>query len=204
MLVKFYKEALMKNRTDQIATVLLVMFALVFMGLGTYGATWEPFEFRGNESYSFEVTWQGSEGEESSLYEFRILEDNDGGYTVRFISEVKLSSSDELTGDLVYGAWSGYGVPIGYLLVNPVYSMMFGELDLKVGEKMSFYGQGRVEVVGTEKVAGREGFLCELTGDEGPMGEWVIDPDLALPLRSKMYEASEFDGAVELVKYERL
>ena len=194
----------MKNRTDQIATVLLVMFALVFMGLGTYGATWEPFEFRGNESYSFEVTWQGSEGEESSLYEFRILEDNDGGYTIRFISEVKLSSSDELTGDLVYGAWSGYGVPIGYLLVNPVYSMMFGELDLKVGERMSFYGQGKMEVVGTETVASRKGFLCKLTGEEGLMGEWVIDPDLALPLRSKMYEPSGFDGAVELVKYERL
>ena len=194
----------MKNRTDQIATVLLVMFALVFMGLGTYGATWEPFEFRGNESYSFEVTWQGSEGEESSLYEFRILEDNDGGYTVRFISEVKLSSSDELTGDLVYGAWSGYGVPIGYLLVNPVYSMMFGELDLKVGERMSFYGQGKMEVVDTETVASRKGFLCKLTGEEGLMGEWVIDPDLALPLRSKMYEPSGFDGAVELVKYERL
>jgi len=204
LLVKFFKEALMKNSTNQVATVFLVMFALVFTGLSTYGATWEPFEFRGNESYSFEVTWQGSEGEESSIYEFRILEDKDGGYTVRFISEVKLSSSDELTGDLVYGAWSGYGVPIGYLLVNPVYSMIFSELDLKVGEKMSFYGQGRVEVVGTEKVAGREGFLCELTGDEGPMGEWVIDPDLALPLRSKMYEASGFDGAVELVKYERL
>jgi len=194
----------MKNSTNQVVTVSLVMFALVFTGLSTYGATWEPFEFRGNESYSFEVTWQGSEGEESSLYEFRILEDNDGGYTIRFISEVKLSSSDELTGDLVYGAWSGYGVPIGYLLVNPVYSMMFGELDLKVGERMSFYGQGKMEVVGTETVASRKGFLCKLTGEEGLMGEWVIDPDLALPLRSKMYEPSGFDGAVELVKYERL
>ncbi|MBS3793065.1 hypothetical protein KGY77_10545, partial [Candidatus Bipolaricaulota bacterium] len=185
-------------------TVLLVMVALVFTGVSSYGATWEPFDFRGNESYSFEVTWEGSEGEESSIYEFRILEDKDGGYTVRFISEVKLSSSDELTGDLVYGAWSGYGVPIGYLLVNPIYTMMFGELDLKVGEKMSFYGQGRMEVVGTETVAGRKGFLCKLTGDEGLMGEWVIDPDLALPLRSKMYEPSGFDGAVELLKYERL
>ncbi|MBS3737116.1 MAG: hypothetical protein V5A87_02085 [Candidatus Bipolaricaulota bacterium] len=194
----------MKNRPNQVVTVLLVIVALVFTGVSSYGATWEPFEFRGNESYSFEVTWQGSEGEESSIYEFRILEDKDGGYTVRFISEVKLSSSDELTGDLVYGAWSGYGVPIGYLLVNPIYSMMFGELDLKVGEKMSFYGQGRMEVIGTEKVAGKEGFLCKLTGDEGLMGEWVIDPDLALPLRSKMYESSGFDGAVELVNYERL
>ncbi|MBS3792748.1 hypothetical protein KGY77_08910 [Candidatus Bipolaricaulota bacterium] len=194
----------MKNRPNQVVTVLLVIVALVFTGVSSYGATWEPFEFRGNESYSFEVTWQGSEGEESSIYEFRILEDKDGGYTVRFISEVKLSSSDELTGDLVYGAWSGYGVPIGYLLVNPIYSMMFGELDLKVGEKMSFYGQGKMEVVGTETVAGRRGFLCKLTGDEGLMGEWVIDPDLALPLRSKMYEPSGFDGAVELVKYKRL
>lgn len=194
----------MKKRTSQIVTILLVTVALVFTGLSTYGATWEPFEFRGNESYSFEVTWQGPEGEESSIYEFRILEDDEGGYTVRYITEAKLSSSDELTGDLVYGAWSGYGVPIGYLLVNPVYSMMFGELDLKVGEKMSFYGQGKMEVVGTETVAGRKGFLCKLSGDEGLMGEWVIDPDLALPLRSKMYESSGFDGAVELVKYERL
>ncbi|MBS3788989.1 hypothetical protein KGY79_12445, partial [Candidatus Bipolaricaulota bacterium] len=111
---------------------------------------------------------------------------------------------EEETGDLLYGAWSGYEVPIGYLLVNPVYSMMFGELDLKVGEKMSFYGQGKMEVVGTETVAGRKGFLCKLTGDEGLMGEWVINSNLALPLRSKMYESSGFAGAVELVKYERL
>ncbi|MCF7890062.1 hypothetical protein K9M78_02475 [Candidatus Bipolaricaulota bacterium] len=194
----------MEIKTNQVVTVLLVTVALVFTVVNSYGATWEPFQFRGNERYSFEVTWEGSEGEESSIYEFQIIEDNDGGYTARFISEVKLSSSDELTGDLVYGSWSGYGVPIGYLLVNPVYSMMFGELDLKVGEKMSFYGQGRMEVVGTETVAGRKGFLCKLTDDEGLLGEWVIDPDLALPLRSKMYESSGFDGAVELVEYERL
>ncbi|MFP4202237.1 MAG: hypothetical protein ACLFSX_04735 [Candidatus Acetothermia bacterium] len=194
----------MKNRKNQIIAVLLVMVSLVFMIVNTYGATWEPFDFRGNESYSFEVTWEGSEGQESSIYELRILEDEDGGYTVRYISEVKLSSSDELSGDLLYGSWSGYGAPIGYLLVNPIYSMMFSELDLQVGEKMSFYGQGRMEVVGTETVAGKEGFLCQLSGDEGPMGEWVIDPDLALPLRSKMYESSGFDGGVELVKYERL
>ncbi|MFW6190603.1 MAG: hypothetical protein ACOC49_03040 [Candidatus Bipolaricaulota bacterium] len=194
----------MKNRKNQIIAVLLVMVSLVFTIVNTYGATWEPFDFRGNESYSFEVTWEGSEGQESSIYELRILEDEDGGYTVRFISEVKLSSSDELSGDLLYGSWSGYGVPIGYLLVNPIYSMMFSELDLQVGEKMSFYGQGRMEVVGTETVAGKEGFLCQLSGDEGPMGEWVIDPELALPLRSKMYESSGFDGGVELVKYERL
>ncbi|MCF7891282.1 hypothetical protein K9M78_08695 [Candidatus Bipolaricaulota bacterium] len=194
----------MKNRTSQVVTILLVMVALVSTGVSSYGGTWEPFEFRGNESYSFKVTWKGNEGEESSIYEFQILEDKEGGYTVRYISEVKLSSSDELTGDLVYGSWSGYGVPIGYLLVNPVYSMMFSELDLKVGEKLSFYGQGKMEVVGTEKVAGRKGFYCKLTGEEGLMGEWVIDPELALPLRSKMYEVSGFDGAVELVKYERL
>ncbi|MFP4589361.1 MAG: hypothetical protein ACLFO3_05300 [Candidatus Acetothermia bacterium] len=171
----------MKNRRNRAVMVLLVIAALVFTGVSSLGATWEPFEFRGNESYSFEVTWEGYEGEESSIYEFRILDDKDEGYTVRFISEAKLSSSDELTGDLLYGSWSGYGVPIGYMLVNPVYTMMFGELDLKVGERMSFYGQGKMEVVGTETVAGREGFLCQLTGEEGLMGEWVIDPDLALP-----------------------
>mgnify|MGYP006282228043 CR=1 FL=1 len=194
----------MKKSTTQIATLILVIAALVFTGVSSYGATWEPFEFRGNESYSFRVTWEGYEGEESSIYELQILEESDGGYTVRFISETRLDSSDELSSDLVYGSWSGHAVPVGYMLVNPMYGMMFSELEMKVGEKMSFYGQGKMEVVGTEKVAGREGYLCKLTGDEGLMGEWVIDPDLALPLRSKMYEASGLDGAVELVKYERL
>ncbi len=61
-----------------------------------------------------------------------------------------------------------------------------------------------MDVVGTETVADRNGFLCRLTDDEVLIGKWVIDPGLALGLRSKMYESSGFDGAVELVKYERL
>ena len=77
-------------------------------------------------------------------------------------------------------------------------------MDLKVGEKMNFFGAGIVKVIGKEKIAGREGFVCQLfqaDEEEKMMAEWVIDPELALPLRSKIFEDGELQGQIELVKY---
>jgi len=33
------------------------------------------------------------------------------------------------------------------------------------------------------------------------MAEWFIDPELALPLRSKIFEDGELQGQIELIKY---
>ncbi|MBU1291843.1 hypothetical protein KJ898_08645, partial [bacterium] len=58
--------------------------------------------------------------------------------------------------------------------------------------------------IGKEKIAGREGFVCQFfqaDEEEKMLAEWVIDPELALPLRSKIFEDNELQGQIELVKY---
>lgn len=87
-----------------------------------------------------------------------------------------------------------------------MYEMLFSQLELQVGEKMSFYGQGIIEVVGTETIAGRNGYVCRYTekSEDELLAEWVIDPDLALPLRSKMYDGGEMMGQIELLVYEEI
>ncbi|MEA1939428.1 MAG: hypothetical protein U9N03_02055, partial [Candidatus Caldatribacteriota bacterium] len=61
-----------------------------------------------------------------------------------------------------------------------------------------------IKVIGKEKIAGREGFVCQLfQADEEDImiAEWVIDPELALPLKSRIFEDNELQGQIELVKY---
>jgi ATP-dependent RNA circularization protein (DNA/RNA ligase family) len=90
------------------------------------------------------------------------------------------------------------------LVINPAYGFFFSQMDLKVGEKMNFFGAGIIKVIGKQKIAGREGFVCQLfqaDEEEKMIAEWVIDPDLALPLRSKIFDDNELQGQIELVKY---
>jgi hypothetical protein len=55
-----------------------------------------------------------------------------------------------------------------------------------------------------EEMAGRSGFVCQLFDSEEEdkmLAEWVIDPELALPLRSKTYGDDGIEGEIELLKY---
>ena len=83
--------------------------------------------------------------------------------------------------------------------------MYFQEMDLEVGEKMSCYGIGLIKVTGKEKIAGREGFVCQLfqtmDDEEELVAEWIVDPELALPLRSRVFSEEKVESQIELIKY---
>ena len=111
---------------------------------------------------------------------------------------------DKLGPEAAFGLWGVYGISLNMLVINPAYGFFFSQMDLKVGEKMNFMGAGIIKIIGKEKIAGREGFVCQLfqADEEDKMvAEWVIDPELALPLRSKVFEDDELQGQIELIKY---
>lgn len=183
--------------------VVVIALALIACSFGAFGEKWEPFEFKGNELYEYRVKW-GDEELESALYRLSIEENQDGNYTVKYSTEVEVEPS-ELSGNVIFGYWGSYGPSLQFIFLNPMYSMLFEQLELKVGKEMSYYGQGTMKVTGKEKVAGRIGYVCRLFDvDEELAGEWVIDPDLALPLRSVNPEVTDGEGEIVLLNYKGL
>ncbi len=181
----------------------IVVGIIVLSSFAVMGATWGPFEFEGNERYRYRVSWNDGD-ERSAIYELGIREDPEGNFKVSYSTEVTLSPS-ELSEELVFGFWGGYGPSLSFLFLNPMYKMLFNQLELAVGEKMSYYGQGKMEVVDKESIAGMVGYVCKFYESPGRLvAEWVINPDLALPLRSRMYEGSGVKGEIELLGYEKL
>lgn len=193
----------MKTTGKAIILVALVFIVtLLVFGPVTNAKTWSAFQFRGNEMYEYRVIW-GDEDREA-IYRLSINEKPSGNYSVKYSTEVEIKPS-QLSSDVAFGYWGTYGPSLHFMFLNPMYEMLFSQLELKVGEKMSYYGQGTMKVPGKEKIAGRTGFVCQLyDNDENLIAEWVIDPELALPLRSITYEGSGTEGEIILVNYEKL
>jgi len=187
----------------QVVLTLLVLVFVLSLGTGVYGETWTPFAFEVNESFRYAVQWKDGDMN-NAIYELTIDEGEGGNYKVKYSTEYNISPA-ELSSQMLFGFWGAYGPSLAFLFLNPMYEMLFSQLELQVGEKMSMYGQGVMEVVGTETIAGRNGYVCMYTGPEDELlAEWVIDPDLALPLRSRMYEDGEMMGQIELLDYEEI
>ena len=186
-------------------TVVLVILAVALSACSfdSFGEKWSPFEFKGNELYRYRVQW-GDKEQESAIYSLRIEENSAGNYTVKYSTEVEVKPS-QLGSDVAFGYWESYGPSLQLMFLNPMYDMFFDQLELKVGEKMSYYGQGLMKVTGKEKVAGHLGYVCRLlNADEEFISEWVVDPALALPLRSTHSEMSGGEGEILMLDYKRL
>ena len=174
-------------------TVLLCVWSVLC------GAKWEPFNFKGNERYEYKIVWKEGGTERNAVYVMDVKRREDGKFDVTYTTKGVLTGDELAEG--AFGLWSVYGVSLSVLVLNPAYSFFFSQMELKPGEKMNFFGAGIVEVTGKEKIGGREGYVCKLSAQEGLLAEWVIDPDLALPIRSITYEDGEPQGIFELVKY---
>ena len=83
----------------------------------------------------------------------------------------------------------------------------FNDLELKVGEKLSMMGMGLVKVTGKQKIADRDGFICQFSSKQDDKDvlaqEWVIDAALALPLKNVWYEDGKAKHTMELVSYRK-
>lgn len=182
---------------------LIVALAMLVFTWGTLAETWTPFQFLGNELYRYKIKW-GEDEQESAIYSLTVKENESGNYTVNYSTQVEVEPS-QLNSEVIFGVWGSYGPSLHFMFLNPMYEMLFNQLELNVGEKMSYYGQGTMKVTGTEKIVGRQGYVCRLFDtDDNPIAEWVVDPGLALPLRSTMYESSGTEGEIILLNYEKL
>jgi len=187
--------------------IIVLLIGLFLFGIGQLGwaEKWEPYQFRGNERFEYKILWEEDEekGEVIYILDIKESEKDEEVFEVTYTTKGTLAK-DELGPETAFGIWGVYGISLNMLVINPAYGFFFSQMDLKVGEKMSFFGAGIVKVIGKEKIAGREGFVCQLfQADEEDkiLAEWIIDPELALPLRSKIFEDNELQGQIELIKY---
>ena len=189
--------------------IIVVLIGLFLLGIGqvVWAEKWEPYQFKGNEYFEYKILLE--EDEQEATYILDIKESSKKSTSDEEIFEVSYTTKgtltkDELGPETAFGLWGSYGISLNMLVINPAYAFFFSQMDLKVGEKMNFFGAGIIKVIGKEKIAGREGFVCQLfqaDEEEKMIAEWIIDPDLALPLRSKIFEDNELQGQIELVKY---
>ena len=189
--------------------IIVVLIGLFLLGIGqvVWAEKWEPYQFKGNEYFEYKILLE--EDEQEATYILDIKESSKKSTSGEEVFEVSYTTKgtltkDELGPETAFGLWGVYGISLSMLVINPAYAFFFSQMDLKVGEKMNFFGAGIIKVIGKEKIAGREGFVCQLfqaDEEDKMLAEWVIDPELALPLRSKIFEDNELQGQIELVKY---
>jgi len=184
----------------------------LFLGESALAKEWKPYQFSGkDEHFEYLITSFENEEEEISTYILDIKEGKGGLYDVSVTSKW---TTEELGEDsILSGLWGAQGMGMQFLFFNPMFMMFFGNYELKVGREIAgFMGTGLMAITGKEKVAGREGFVCEFREKEKEpvLARWVIDPDLALPLKTENFEKIEDKGKetrltnkMELQKYSR-
>ncbi len=183
----------------------LAMFTSTLFGQG-----WKPYDFKGDEAYEIRVETFKKGERETSYYSVDIRktgeEDENGEelFDVTYSSQVKIRKS-QLNAGVPTNLLQSYGSSFAMALVNPLLNMAFSQMEMKVGEKMSFYGLGFVEIPEKVNIAGREGYRClfkRKNGEEVEMfSEVVVDPTLAIPLRTIVYDKGEPKTIVEIERY---
>ena len=198
----------MKTSINLIVTYLLAAF---FMLTATaYTQSWKPYDFKGDEAYEIRVDTYSDDDKETSYFSVDIRKTGDEDergeeiFDVTYSSQLRMKKSDLKAGTPT-GFLRNYGSSLAMSMVNPLMKMAFSQMELRVGEKMSFYGLGFVEIPEKINVAGREGFRCLFKRKSGEdvhlFSEIVIDPELAIPLRTTIYEKGEAKTIVEVERY---
>jgi len=191
--------------------IIVLLIGLLLSGIGqvVWAEKWQPYQFRGNERFEYKILLEEDEEKGEATYILDIKESSEKSASGEEVFEVTYTTKgtltkDELGPETAFGLWGSYGISLNMLVINPAYAFFFGQMDLKVGEKMNFFGAGIIKVIGKEKIVGREGFVCQLfqaDEEDKMLAEWVIDPELALPLRSKIFEDNVLQGQIELLEY---
>lgn len=185
----------------------------------SYAETWKPYQFQKAESYEFKVVFGGEGPEETEngsepigkeityVLGIRNASGKEGFVEVAFTTK-SLLKEEELNYEKVFGFGELIGVPLSILIINPMYSYFFEQIDLNVGERVKLLEIGTIKVTGKEKVGEREGYICQffqlVEDTEELVTEWVIDPKLALPLRAKNFKEEKLESSFELISYKKV
>jgi len=164
--------------------------AVTSMATLGFADMWEPYQFEPkDQEYEYKITTFEEDVEKVSTYVLQIKKKGDDQLEVS-VKTTWTAAEEDLGSQILGGWWAAGAFGLTMAFINPMYAAFFGGLDMYEGNKMSFFGAGVVEITGTEKVAGRTGFVCVFRNeDRGPvMGRYVVDPDVPLPLKTELFE----------------
>lgn len=177
------------RRKKELVVIILVMALILGFGL-SYAAMWEPYQFEPkDQEYEYRID-NFEEGVEKVSHYILKIDQKEGGQLEVSVQTTWMAGEDELGSEILGGWWAAGAFGLTMAFINPMYAAFFGGLDLHVGNKMSFFGAGVAQVTGTEKVAGRTGFVCELLDQDGGkvQGRYVVDPAVPLPLKTELFD----------------
>jgi hypothetical protein len=166
---------------------------------------WRPYQFKGNERYEYKVVMADGDGRKEMGYILDIrnkgAEDWDVTTSIRNPMKKSAQGAEVLMGGLAMG------LSPAMFLMNPLFGTFLEQVELKEGEKMSLFGAGLIKVTKKETVGGRTGFVCELYTkvENKDTLTWVcvVDPELALPIRSITFEEGKEKTRMDLVSYKK-
>ena len=168
------------------------------------GTKWKPFQFKGNERFDYKLVVDEGGTPKETGFSLDIRKKSEEDYDVTWSVKSGLKK-DELNEQVLLGGWAN-AAP-AWVIMNPMYAMFVNDLELKEGEKMSLFGAGTVKVTGKQTVAGRSGFICQYfqksEDSEVLTWEWTVDPELALPLKSIVYDSGSETSRAELTGYKK-
>lgn len=184
------------------AAMVVVLIGLFMVGTCQMALAdkWQAYRFKGDERFEYKVVWEWEEDEEKM----------EGTY----ILDTPKSVADIFGGTYIAKGTSTKeesvkGICVAGVLLHNVLLPFLDQPDLQVGKQVSFPHREdiKIKVIGKEKIAGREGLVCQIfqtkDGKEELVAEYLIDPKLAMPLRSKVFEKTKVQGQMELIKYTR-
>jgi hypothetical protein len=176
-------------RVWKVSVLAVVMVATSMIALSS-AEMWEPYQFQPkDQEYEYKIISFEDDVEKVSNYVLEIDKKDDGQLEIS-VKTTWVAAEEDLGSQILGGWWAAGAFGLTMAFINPMYAAFFSGLDMYEGNKMSFFGAGVVEVTGTEKVAGRKGFVCVFRNEDGGpmMGRYVVDPSLPLPLKTEIFE----------------
>ena len=197
----------MRTRT----TILLTTTVVVLLSsAAALAGKWKPYDFKGAAFYKYRITKHEKGGKEQVVFTFEAKPAASTGSDRLWdvtTSTQRVMKEDELKGAAVFGVSPILTLAPTLMIGHPLFATMIGEMELEVGEKLSFFGAGKAHVVDKVTVAGVEGFRCELFMKDGEaekrVAEVVVNPDLAFPLRSRTFDGEAISLEMELLEYRK-
>lgn len=159
------------------------------MAISLQAQKWEKQgKFDGNEHFEYKITTKERGKEKELTYILDVKKAGDE-YEVSYTTKGKIPK-DQLGMQAAFGLVGLYGISLNAIVLNPMTTLYFQQLNLSEGEKMSFYGAGLVKVTGKETVGGQQGYICEFYQTQGSeeklISKMTVNPNLPLPIRSKV------------------
>ncbi len=125
-------------------------------------------------------------------------------FLVRSTQEHKVPARDIRGQQLAFGAMQ-LGLANVAAMQWVMYQALLGQLELAVGEKMSYFGGMLAKVTAKETIAGHEGFVVQILNtandQEKLMAELVVNPDIPVALRARSYRKDKVQTENLLLKY---